>query len=60
MGALPKRKISHARKNKRRVNLTAHPVELTTCPSCKRKMQTHHACIFCGKYKGKVVLAGQL
>lgn len=60
MGALPKRKISHARKNKRRAHLALTPVELTTCPSCKRKMQPHHACKFCGKYKGKVVLKGQL
>lgn len=60
MGALPKRKISHARKNKRRAHHALEAVELTVCPNCKRKMQMHHVCAFCGQYKGKVVLKGQL
>lgn len=60
MGALPKRKISHARKNKRRAHHALVVPELTVCPNCKRAMQQHHACAFCGKYKGKTIVAGQL
>ncbi len=60
MGALPKRKISHSRKNNRRAHHALSPVELTTCPNCKRSMLPHHACEFCGQYKGKIVLKGQL
>lgn len=60
MGALPKRKLSHARTNKRRAHHALDSVQLTVCESCKRKMQMHHACKFCGKYKGKTVLKGQL
>ena len=56
MGAVPKRRISHSRKNNKRSH---HRVELPTlidCPHCKNKMVIHHACTYCGKYKNKVIL----
>jgi len=60
MGALPKRKISHSRKNERRAHHALKEVALTTCPNCKRKMEMHHVCAFCGRYKGSVILKGKL
>lgn len=60
MGALPKRKLSVARKNKRRAHHALGAITLVHCPNCNRLMQAHHACAFCGKYNGKVIIKEQL
>ncbi len=55
--AVPKRKSSHARKNKRRNNvwkLTAPA--LSICPNCKSYKAPHKVCKVCGKYNGRQVL----
>jgi large subunit ribosomal protein L32 len=56
MSALPKRRISHSRKNNRRSHHHIDLPTLTICPNCKAKIQPHNACIKCGKYKDKVIL----
>ena len=52
----PKRRHSHARKNKRRAHdhLT-HPA-LAKCPNCHEMKQPHQACPQCGYYKGREVV----
>lgn len=54
--AVPKRKTSKARRNKRRANWKLTAPNLSTCPKCGELVMSHRACKSCGTYKGKVVL----
>jgi len=55
MGALPKRKISKGRRNRRRAHHALKPVQLVDCPSCGEKMRPHRVCPNCGKYQGRSI-----
>ena len=55
MGALPKRKISKGRRNRRRAHDALKTMALVTCPSCGEKMRPHHVCLNCGEYNGREV-----
>ena len=50
MAAVPKRKISKARKNRRRTHDRLKPPALATCPKCKQKKLAHFRCTHCGHY----------
>jgi large subunit ribosomal protein L32 len=54
--ALPKRKISKARRDKRRSHHAMKPVQTTDCPNCGAPRQPHRACPSCGYYKGTQVV----
>jgi large subunit ribosomal protein L32 len=54
--AVPKRKTSKARRNKRRANWKLTAPNLATCTKCGELVMPHRACKSCGTYKGKVVL----
>ena len=55
---VPKRRQSHARKNKRRSEWRKiDSPGLVECPQCKELKMQHRACLNCGSYKGKVVLS---
>lgn len=56
MGALPKRKISKARKGKRRSVIKIKSVNLVACSHCGQLKRQHHACPSCGYYKDKEVI----
>ncbi|OGY27346.1 MAG: 50S ribosomal protein L32 [Candidatus Woykebacteria bacterium RIFCSPHIGHO2_01_FULL_39_12] len=56
MGALPKRKISKARKGKRRSSLKIEIPSLATCPKCGQPKLPHTVCQNCGTYKDLQVL----
>jgi len=56
LGALPKRKISKARKGERRSHLHVVTLTLVECPSCHNPMPPHRVCPTCGKYRGRDVL----
>ncbi len=55
--ALPKRRKSHARVRTRRAQWRAKPLTTTTCPHCAATILPHRACITCGYYNGRQVLA---
>lgn len=55
MGALPKRKISKGRRNRRRAHDALRRPELVACPSCGKKMRPHRVCLSCGQYNGRTV-----
>ena len=55
--ALPKRKTSKSRRDKRRTHQKVSAPTLTTCPECGEAKLPHHACPECGDYKGKNVIA---
>ena len=55
--AVPKRKHSQARKNKRRSNVwKIDAPDLMKCPNCGEYKRTHRLCGNCGYYNGRQVL----
>jgi large subunit ribosomal protein L32 len=55
--AVPKRKTSKARKNKRRSSVwKLEQPTLVRCPSCKAYIRPHRLCPECGSYKGREVV----
>ena len=57
--AVPKRKVSKARRNTRRSNntkLTAVGLSKCTNPECNEMIKNHQVCPVCGFYAGKKVL----
>ncbi|HEY42217.1 MAG TPA: 50S ribosomal protein L32 [Dehalococcoidia bacterium] len=56
MGALPKRKTSKARKNKRRSHNALSAPSLVECPQCHSPKLPYHVCPTCGNYAGREVM----
>ena len=54
--AVPKRKTSKSKRDKRRTHKKITGPNLTTCSNCGETKQPHHACPSCGTYKGRDVL----
>jgi len=55
--ALPKRKHSKARRDKRRsANSKLIAPNLSACPHCKKLRLSHRVCMYCGYYNGKPVM----
>jgi large subunit ribosomal protein L32 len=56
--ALPKRKVSRVRRDRRRAHyLRLRMPHMTPCPKCRTLKLSHHVCSNCGSYKGIQVLA---
>ncbi len=53
--AVPKRKTSKSKRDKRRAHNKVSAPNLTTCPQCGEAALPHHACPSCGSYKGRMV-----
>ena len=54
--AVPKRKTSKSKRDKRRTHKKIEAATTTTCPECGEATQPHHACPSCGAYKGRSVV----
>ena len=54
--ALPKRRHSKARRDKRRSHDALTPVQTIKCDNCGEQKLPHKVCGDCGFYKGKKVL----
>ncbi|HHU75990.1 MAG TPA: 50S ribosomal protein L32 [Firmicutes bacterium] len=54
--AVPKRKTSKARRDKRRTHWKLSAPNLITCPQCHELKLPHHICSHCGYYKGKEIV----
>ena len=55
--AVPKRKTSKSRRDKRRATHALEAPRLSTCPQCHEAKMPHRVCPKCGYYKGREVLA---
>ncbi len=55
--AVPKRKTSKSRRDKRRANYKLEAPAQSVCPECGEIKLPHRVCLNCGTYKGKTVLA---
>ena len=56
MATVPKRRQSHARKNKRRSHVALAMPARAACPQCGEPRQPHRVCGNCGTYRGRSVL----
>ena len=54
--AVPKRKTSKSKRNKRRTHQKVAIPNLTRRPQCGEARLPHHACPSCGTYKGRTVI----
>jgi len=55
--AVPKRKISKARRDKRRSSVwKLEAPALEKCPKCSEYKRPHRVCAACGHYKGREVI----
>lgn len=54
--AVPKRKHSNSRSNKRRSHDALKARQLSSCPKCSTAVPTHVICPTCGYYMGRVVM----
>ena len=53
--AVPKRKASKSRRNKRKANWKAEKPTLTECSQCHQMKLPHHVCPECGHYNGEKI-----
>ena len=54
--AVPKRKTSHSKRNKRRAHAALTAPHVGTCPECGEPVLRHRACLHCGSYRGRKVI----
>lgn len=57
MSAVPKRKVSKSRKNKRRSHHFLTAPGSAACPQCGEARAPHRVCRNCGTYNGRQTLA---
>lgn len=55
--AVPKRRVSKARRDKRRATWKLEAPTLVRCKNCGQLAVPHRVCGNCGYYKGKAVVA---
>ena len=56
--AVPKRKVSKARRDKRRSNVwKLSAPALAKCPKCGEFVMSHRVCPACGTYKGEQIIS---
>ncbi len=54
--AVPKRKTSKSRRDKRRTHYKLIAPNVVECPHCHEPKLPHRVCPHCGKYKGEEVI----
>ena len=55
--AVPKKKVSRARRNMRRAHDSLRRVAYVECPNCGELKRPHHVCAACGYYDGREVVS---
>jgi len=53
--AVPKRKTSKSRRDKRRATHKIEAAKVNVCPTCHQPKRPHRVCPTCGTYKGREV-----
>ena len=56
MGALPKKKLTRARKGRRLASYRLEPVHAAQCTRCRSAKRPQTACPACGYYRGRQVV----
>lgn len=52
---LPGHRRTSSHKRRRAAHFALTPVALSKCTQCSKPVMPHHACGFCGNYKGRKV-----
>ena len=60
MGALPKKKLTRARRGRRMTAYKLKPLHTAICPRCRSAKLPHAACPQCGYYRGRLVVDSRL
>jgi large subunit ribosomal protein L32 len=55
--AVPKKKMSRSRRDKRRANWKLTAPTLVACSQCRKPRMPHHMCPACGYYDGREVVS---
>lgn len=58
--ALPTQKRSKSRQRVKQYRTRIKKPVLCQCPKCKKPIQPHHLCLFCGTYKNKEIIKPKL
>ena len=53
----PKHKLSRSRRDSRRTHKKLSKPAMSVCPQCHEPKLPHYACLSCGTYKGKPIIA---
>lgn len=56
--AVPRNRLSNARKNSKRAHHAKKPKSLSVCHNCGAPRLPHHTCQACGTYKKPVAITG--
>jgi large subunit ribosomal protein L32 len=56
MGAVPRKKLTRARKGRRLASYKLKPVHAAQCSRCRGAKLPHTACPNCGYYRGRQVV----
>jgi large subunit ribosomal protein L32 len=56
MGAVPKKRLSKSRRDRRRAHDKLAPYALVQCPQCGEMRRPHRLCPHCLTYRGRQVL----
>lgn len=54
--SVPKKRRTKSSVGNRRSHHALKGITLNECPQCKKAVEPHKACVFCGTYKGKEVI----
>ena len=54
--AVPKRRTSRSKRDKRRTHQKVAVPNLARCPQCDEPRLPHHVCPNCGHYKGRTAI----
>jgi len=54
--AVPKKRHTKSKRDKRRMHIYLKKPALTTCPKCGKKTRFHTVCPYCGYYKEREVI----
>ena len=54
--AVPKKKTSRSRRDKRRTHKRLNVPTYVTCPQCNEPKLPHKVCLNCGTYKGREII----
>jgi len=53
---VPAKRRSRSKARRNRAHQALGKTILAKCPKCGKSLKPHHACAFCGNYKGKEAL----
>jgi large subunit ribosomal protein L32 len=57
--AVPRNRLSNARKNSKRAHHAKKPKQLSVCKNCQQACLPHYMCQGCGAYAGRIVIANE-